>query len=592
MLNKLKTILTNNLIVGTLIKIKEVLPNEYRRKSLKMLILLFLNSLLEMVGLAAFLPLFSVILQPGVIHTHYILKPIYDTLGFTSDNQFILALAGLIVLAIVVKNTVSLFIVRTQAKFSLSLYQYLSNRLHQIYYSKGFPFFKKTNSNVILRNINGIPSQFANQMVLPMFNFLNELMILLLILTGLLLYDAKAIFLLAITILPIFLLFYNWVKGRSLRLEKEVNTIAPKLGQSIFQTIHGFADVEITNTQQRFRNKIAEFIERLVQLSIKRTVYNAAPTKVIETGMVITIFAITIYGLYFLPDRAGLTALLGIFALAAYRILPSVNRIMLALISIKGYQFTFDVINEVIGFTPTKTVSEKIVFEQAIHINNLSFRFPDSENNVLNHINLTINKGESIGFIGTSGSGKTTLMNLLLGFWQPTEGVISIDGTKLSTSTLPSWRDRIGYVQQEVYIIDASVAENVAFGLTIEEIDNDKLQRVLQQASLWEFVQSLPDKTNTNIGERGTRLSGGQRQRVGIARALYAGADVLFFDEATSALDTQTEEEITESIRSLADGNLTLIIIAHRKSTLKYCTRIVKIEKGNIQGEMKYNDLL
>ncbi|PZX11930.1 ABC-type multidrug transport system fused ATPase/permease subunit [Breznakibacter xylanolyticus] len=592
MLNKTKLLLKNNLIIGTLIKIKDVLPNDYRKKSVRMMLLLFLNSLLEMVGLAAFLPLFSVILQPGMIHSHRLLSPIYNTIGFTSDNQFILALAGIIVFSITVKNTASLLIVRTQAKFSLTLYQYFAKRLHQFYYSKGFPFFKKINSNIILRNINTIPSQFANQMVLPMFNLLTELMILLLILTGLLLYDAKAIFLLALTILPIFLIFYNWVKGRSLRLENEANSIAPKLTQSIFQSVHGFADVEITNTQKRFSKRISDYIGQLVQLNIKRTVYNAAPTKVIETGMVITILAITIYGLYFLPDRAGLTALLGIFALAAYRILPSVNRIMLALISIKGYQFTFDVINEVKGFTPKQTISEKILFEQAIHINNLSFHFPDSSNNVLNHINLTINKGESIGFIGTSGSGKTTLMNLLLGFWQPTEGNITIDGTQLIPSTLQSWRVRIGYVQQEVYIIDASVAENVAFGLTNEEIDTDKLQRVLQQASLWEFVQSLPEKTNTNIGERGTKLSGGQRQRVGISRALYAGADVLFFDEATSALDTQTEEEITESIRSLADGNLTLIIIAHRKSTLKYCTRIVKIEKGNIQGEMKYNDLL
>ncbi len=582
MFKRLLALLGNNLIFGTLVKLKEVLPHSYRKKSFKMMLLLFLNSLLEMVGLAAFLPLFSVILQPGVIHSHPILSPIYTTIGFISDNQFILTLAALIVLAIVVKNVASLYIVRSQARFSLSLYQHFAHLLHQLYYSKGFPFFKKTNSNVILRNINTIPSQFANQMVLPMFNLLNEMLVMVLILVGLLLYDAKAIILLAMTILPIFLLFYNWVKGRSLRLETEVNAIAPKLGQSIFQSIHGFADVEITNTQQRFRKRISDYIGRLVQLSIKRTVYNAAPTKVIETGMVITIFVITIYGLYFLPDRAGLTALLGIFALAAYRILPSVNRIMLALISIKGYQFTFDVINEVKGFTSDQTVTEKISFEQAIRINNLSFRFPDSNSNVLNHINLTIQKGESVGFIGVSGSGKTTLMNLLLGFWQPTEGSITIDGIPLTRHTLSSWRDRIGYVQQEVYIIDASVAENVAFGLTKDEIDGAKLQRVLQQASLWDFVQTMPNGVETNIGERGTKLSGGQRQRVGIARALYAGADVLFFDEATSALDTQTEDEITESIRSLADGKLTLIIIAHRETTLKYCDRIVNISKGKI----------
>ena len=583
MFKTIKAILKSNIIISTLLKIKAVLPAEYKGRSIKMILLLFLNSIFEMLGLAAFLPLFSVILQPGVIQNHHYIGPIYNSIGFTSDRQFILVLAGLIVVMMVLKNIASLFIVRSQAKFSLSLYQYFANRLHQLYYSKGFPFFKKTNSNVILRNISAIPSQFANQEVLPLFNFLNEVLVLLLILTGLMLYDAKAILLLAFTILPIFLLFYNWIKDRTMRLEQETNTIAPKLTQSIFQSVHGFADVEITNMQSRFRKRISDYIHRLVRLNIRRTVYNAAPTKVIETGMVITIFTITVYGLYFLPDRAGLGALLGLFALAAYRILPSVNRIMISLISIKGYQYTFDIISEVKDFEPDTIQHQPIVYHKKIDIKNLYFQFPDSDKNTLTNINLSINKGESIGIMGTSGSGKTTLMNLLLGFWEPSQGTIAIDDVTLTKETLQSWRKRIGYVQQEVYIIDASVAENVAFGLTKAEVDIIKLERVLKQASLWEHVQTLPHSIHTNIGERGTKLSGGQRQRVGIARALYAGADVLFFDEATSALDSKTEMEITESIRTLADGELTLIIIAHRETTLKYCDRIVKIAKGKVE---------
>lgn len=585
MLKKTKAIIANNIIISTLLKIRRVLPNHYKRKSLKMIFLLFLNSIFEMLGLAAFLPLFSVILQPGVIQNHHIIGPIYHSIGFASDRQFIIILAAFIVIMIVIKNIASLLIVRSQAKFSLSLFQYFSNKLHQLYYSKGFPFFKKNNSNVILRNIQVIPAQFANQIVLPLFNFLNEVLVLLFILTGLVLYDAKAIILLVFTILPIFLLFYNWVKNRSARIEQEVNKITPQLTQSIFQSVHGFADVEVANMQSRFRKRISNFINRLVQLSIRRTVYNNAPTKVIEVGMVITIFTITLYGLYFLPDRAGLAALLGLFALAAYRILPSVNRIMLALMSIKGYQYTFDIISEVIDFKHNEIEHQPCTFNRGITVKDLSFKFPDSNKNMLTNINLTIHKGESIGVVGASGSGKTTLMNLLLGFWTPVEGTILIDDVPLTKNTLRAWRDRIGYVQQEVYIIDASVAENVAFGLKREEIDTDRLEQVLKQASLWDHILTLPNTIDTNIGERGTKLSGGQRQRIGIARALYAGADVLFFDEATSALDSKTEEEITESIRTLADGELTLIIIAHRETTLRYCNRIIKVANGKIKGE-------
>ncbi|WP_430811118.1 MULTISPECIES: ABC transporter ATP-binding protein [unclassified Carboxylicivirga] len=584
--------ITNNIITYSINRIIEVLPPGYKKKSAKMMALLFLNSMMELFGLAAFLPLFSVILQDNVIQTHPIISQVYQLGGFSSENQFILVLAGFIVFAIVFKNVMSLFILKSQATFSLSLYQYFAIRLHQFYYSKGFPYFKNTNSNVIMRDVSAIPQRFANNMVLPVFNFLNELFVLSFILISLVLYDWKAIVLLSCTILPIFLVFYNWVKGRTAKVESETNRLQPLLGKSIFQSIFGFTDVEITNTQERFRNKIAAYLNKMVKLSIKRTIYAQAPTKVIEAGMVITIFAITAYGLYFLPDRQGLTALLGLFALAAYRILPSVNRIMMALISIKGHQYTFGTIGQVKDYTPQKPQAEPLTFDKTITLNNLCFRFPDSKDNLLHKINLTIKKGESIGFVGPSGAGKTTLMNLMLGFWPGSEGEIIIDSQTLSAANLSNWRDQLGYVQQEVYILDGTIAENIAFGLERAEIDQQKLEKVLKQSSLWEFVESLPDKAQTTIGERGTKLSGGQRQRVGIARALYAGASILFFDEATSALDTQTEEEITESIQQLTDGKLTIVVIAHRVSTLKYCDRIIEVNEGEIKREVAYQQLV
>ncbi|MDG5800317.1 ABC transporter ATP-binding protein [Marinilabiliaceae bacterium ANBcel2] len=587
----IKSLLRKNIITGTVIRIREVLPNRHKKRSVKMMLLLLLNSLFEMIGLAAFLPLFSVILQPGVIESHKIISTIYQKGGFISEEQFIITLALLIVVVVVIKNIASLLIKREQAKFSLSLYQYFSNRLHQLYYSKGFPFFKKTNSNVILRNINTIPQKFANQLVLPTFSFFNETFVLILLLTGLFLYDPLAIILLTCTILPVFITFYNWVKNRSVRIERETNKITPKLTKSIFQSVHGYPDVEITNTQKRFRKRIAKYIGRLVQLSVKRQVYNQAPTKVIETGMVLSIFVMTAYGLYALPDRSGLAALLGLYALAAYRVLPSANRLMIALMSVKGFQYTLDIISQVKNFEPEETKERGISFKESIELKNISFKFPDSNSHLLNNVNIDIKRGESLGIIGESGSGKTTLMNIMLGFWQPSSGEILIDKTPLTRERINAWRDRIGYVQQEVYITDSSLAENVAFGLKPEEIDHKQLKKVLKQASLWKFTQSLPNKTETRIGERGTKLSGGQRQRVGIARALYSGADILFFDEATSALDSATEEDITESIKELSHGDLTLIIIAHRKTTLKYCSRIIKIVNGDIKGEVKYKDI-
>lgn len=587
--------ITYNIVTHSIKRILGVLPPGYKKRSIKMMLLLLMNSILEMVGLAAFLPLFTVILKEGVTESHHLISKAYQFGGFTSENQFILVLAGLIVFVITFKNIMGLIIIRSQAKFSLSLYQYFAIRLHKLYYQKGFPFFKNTNSNVIMRDVNQVSQKFANQMVLPMFNFLTETFILVFILTSLFLYDWRAILLLSFTILPIFLLFYNWVKERSMRLEKETYKIAPKLERSIFQSIFGYIDVVITNSLQFFQDTISHYLNKQIKLSIKRVVYTQAPTRVIETGMVITIFVITAYGIFFLPDRAGLATLLGLFALAAYRILPSINRIMLALINIKGHQYTFDVVSQV---KDLKTDADEdraealsIPFQRDVSLNNVSFRFPDGHNDVLKNINVKIKKGEAIGFMGPSGSGKTTLMNLMLGFWKPKEGTFKVDDTVLDESNLKAWHKLVGYVQQEVYLLDATLAENVAFGMPAEKIDHAHLEHVLKKTSLWDMVQELPDGVNTHIGERGTRLSGGQRQRIGIARAIYSGAEILFFDEATSALDTETEEDITESIRELTHSNLTIIVIAHRVTTLKYCDRIFQVSNGEITRETGYKEI-
>ena len=483
--------ITNNIITHSIKRILDVLPPGYKKRSAKMMLLLMLNSILEMVGLAAFLPLFTVILKEGVTESHHIISKAYQLGGFTSENQFILTLAALIVFVITFKNIMALIIIRSQAKFSLSLYQYFAIRIHKYYYQKGFPFFKNTNSNVIMRDVNQVPQKFANQMVLPMFNFLTETFILVFILISLFLYDWRAILLLSSTILPIFLLFYNWVKDRSMRLEKETYKIAPKLGRSIFQSIFGYIDVVITGSLRFFQNSISHYLNKQIKLSIKRVVYQQAPTRVIETGMVITIFIITLYGLFFLPNRAGLAALLGLFALAAYRILPSINRIMMALISIKGHQFTFDVVAQVkmLKTDAEEHIEEKatIPFDHEVSLNDVCFRFPDGHDDVLKDINLTIKKGESVGFMGPSGSGKTTLMNLMLGFWQPKSGTFKIDDTTLSLNNIKAWHKLVGYVQQEVYLLDGTLAENVAFGLPSEQIDHSHLEHVLKKTSLWEM---------------------------------------------------------------------------------------------------------
>ena len=284
-----------------------------------------------------------------------------------------------------------------------------------------------------------------------------------------------------------------------------------------------------------------------------------------------------------MPSKVELVKLLGVFVVAGYKIMPSINRMMIAINGLNRSIWIMDALKPLQEYDSIekkykKTEATPLKFESQLQLKDINFRYSHDSELIFKNYNLTIKKGEVIGVVGPSGSGKTTLMNILLGFLQPESGDYLIDDIKLDDENKTSFYDKVGYVQQQVYLIDGSVAENVAFGHGKKEINHEKLEKALKRANLWEMVAKLPKGVNELIGENGTKLSGGQRQRLGIARALYSESEILFFDEATSSLDTETELEVTEAIHKLSDGKLTIIIIAHRLSTLDQCDRIIKID--------------
>ncbi|MEO1449534.1 MAG: ATP-binding cassette domain-containing protein, partial [Bacteroidota bacterium] len=300
------------------------------------------------------------------------------------------------------------------------------------------------------------------------------------------------------------------------------------------------------------------------------------------------------YGLYAFDSKKDLIILLGIFALAAYRLMPSVNRLMQAILNIRGHQYTFEALEPIRDFRTKPEVPQvgALPFFNQLSIDKLRFRYPSKDNYVLDDIEFTVRKGETLGIIGRSGSGKTTLLNIMLGFLKPESGEIRVDNQALKPENVVAWRSLIGYVQQDIYLTDGTLAENIAFGVPKDQIDYDRVERVVRQASLWEVVGGLDEGIHSKVGEKGSSLSGGQKQRVGIARALYSGAQVLLFDEATSALDNETELEITEAIHRLSGGDLTMLIVAHRHTTLKYCDRILNIEQGRLKESLTYQELM
>ena len=485
-------------------------------------------------------------------------------------------------------------IMNYQAHFSYGIYTKFATRSHRYFYKKGFLFFKKMNSNFIIRDINVVSVYFAQYIVLGIVSLLNEIAVLILITAGILIYDPKVILLLSAILLPTFLIFYKGVKDRIKRIHEEKHKLTAETSKSLFQSVFGYVDVKISNSEEHFFKKYSDITNRMKNLNAKSYVYNLAPTKVIEIAMVLGILSITIYGLFYLESRSALATLLGVFALSAYRIMPSVNRILLGVMNLRSYQFVFRVLEPIHKEGEVQVLLDvnPLDFQNQIKLDKVSFSYPEEEKKILNSISFEIKKGETIGIIGKSGSGKTTLMNLMLGFLEPESGTFSVDAKKIEASNVGAWRHLVGYVQQEVYMIDATLAENIAFGQNTKSIEDSLIEAAIENASLTELVSTFPKGIKTEIGERGARISGGQRQRVGIARALYSGAEILFFDEATSALDTETEKEITDSIAELSQKNLTMIIIAHRISTLKYCDRIIEMENGEIKNVFQYDELI
>ena len=289
----------NNIIITTLKRVYKVLPGQFRKRSLVVSVLLLINSVLDLAGLASLLPLFTVILKDNFIHENNILSSIYEFVGFTSDNQFIVLLSSFVVLIIITKNIISLLITKIQANFSYDIMKYGVENLHKIYYRKGFTYFKQTNSNLTLRDIYSIPQRFARTMIFGLISLFNEIVILLLILTGIFIYDIKIVALLAITVAPVFFVFYRLTKQKIKFIGDETNRLGPEISKNIFQSIFGYVDVMITGTKSYFFKRVKELIKPYAKVNVSRTIYNLAPTKVIESAMILSIVIILIYGIYF-----------------------------------------------------------------------------------------------------------------------------------------------------------------------------------------------------------------------------------------------------------------------------------------------------
>ena len=559
----------------------KIIPRAFRLKGLLVAATILCRTLLNFMGIAALLPALYLLLDSENIHSTAWLSKIYEAFGFTCDLNFVIAVCMCMVVFIVVKCLINMFLYRFERDYIYALYRYLSRNLYIDYFNRGLQFIKSSNSAVLSRNVNVICYTFVAGVLKPMAVIVSETLLFALIFISIIFYNPTIALLVMVIFAPIFLLYTTFIKQRVNQYGKIENEAQRHKFRDTVDTYRGYADIEINNAFGGMLSQFDANTETMVSVGAKNATISTLPQIFTEIALIVglTLLVALSVGL----ESADIKVMVGFFAVAALRLLPSIRAVMSSWTSLRYNRFAIDIIRDAGIDSPAAaedSSTERMSFHDKIAINNLYFRFEDNQSNTLTDLSFEIKKGEKIGINGASGSGKTTLFNLLLGLYSPTSGTITIDNQVLSADNRRKWQNSIGYVSQSVFLTDSTILANITLGCKEEDIDMERVANAIEAASLSKFIDTLPNGVNTRIGECGALLSGGQRQRIGIARALYKGAEVLFFDEATSSLDSVTEQSINEAIESLAqaDSSLTIVVIAHRDSSLSYCDRIITLE--------------
>ena len=531
-----------------------LLPSE-RRMGMRVIMAVFFSALLNFAGLAALIPVLLFLIEEKEEKGEALL--------------FCLLAVGFILF----KNVLVMGLSRFQNYFLLSLYKRLSFSLFSSYYHRGLLFISRLGSTRLGYEVNYVCYAFSMSLLSPLLNMTADVLLILLVTAVLLVYAPMTVLMLYLAFFPFMLMYIFGIKRRIRYYGKKELLARREQTRIVTEAYKGYAELEVNHAFPSLQHSFLKGLDTISFCRLKlETVYHL-PLCLSELSVVIGLTLLALSG------TGNVKALVGIFAVGAFRLLPALRESLSAWTQIQNSVFCLRIIKagmEDLFSTFEEKPTAGLSFEKEIAISNLSYTYPEGKR-VLKEFDCTIRKGEYIGVRGSSGIGKSTLFNLLLGFLKPDGGEIRIDGVLLSAENRKLWHRRIGYVPQGVFSLDGTLAENVALGCC--DISKEKVKRILRQVRLDEWVDELPLGIDTLLGESGARLSGGQKQRVGIARALYKEADILLLDEATSALDTATECEINEMICGLRNDyrGLTVLSIAHRESSLALCNRIITL---------------
>ena len=569
-------------------KLRYVFDRKDKIKLVGLAILMVIGSVLELLAVAVFNPFIEVLMQTSSIEDDSFLKLFFTHIHLNGIEQYLVVLSALIAVIYLVKNIYLSFLQNVILSFSYTTRMNLATRLLTTYMNEPYTFHLSKNIAEMQRCLQSDTSQFMS-----LINSCLQLtveMVTCLALAAYLFHTSHSItVVIGVLLLLCIGLFFMISKKVSSRLGRQNENYNAKLFQWINQSLGGIKELKILQREEYFIDSYKTNYKKLIWGARVNELIAALPKYIVETvAMVGLVFAIIIKLLFGHGALETFIPQIAVFAVAAFRLLPSVGRVNAYINSIMYNKASLDMIYDDLKEIDSEPVQEiewqekkeKWIFTKGVTVEHVSYHYPDSDVEVLHDISLEIPKGKTVALIGPSGAGKTTLADIILGLLPPISGVIRMDQHNVYEN-LRSWREKLGYIPQSIYLSDDTIRNNVAFGIYEDQIDENAIWKALEKAQLKEFVQGLENGLDTYVGDRGVRLSGGQRQRIGIARALYHDPEILVLDEATSALDSSTEQAVMESIESL-QGLKTMIIIAHRLTTIKNADLVYEVSGGNV----------
>lgn len=579
------------IFLKTLIEINSFLNSQEKRNAVYLLLFVFIGIILETAGVGFIFPIISVLLEPEPHADDNYISYLYEFFGDPSKSNLVVMLLTIFGIFYVFKNIYLSFLTWKQTSFSYVIQERIQGQIFSNYLDQKYQFHLNKNSSDLIRNITSEPSIFG-QLLNQLIFLISESCLLIGILLLLIFFEPLGIaMMLSIALFSYLFFVYAQKKQVSWGNIRQVND--GKKIKDLQEGLSGIKDVKIFSIENLLKSRFSESNSKSIDSLRKSSIFNQLPKFFLEGVALFFLISLIIILIIIGKDLDSVLSVLAVYIAAAFRLLPSFNRIVTALQILKFDIPVIDIIKSQMELNQEQGIEDsypkELTLDRSLEIKNLKFAYK-KDRKIINGINLSIPYGSSIGITGESGSGKTTLVDLILGLLKPNSGQIFSDDFDIF-SNLKQWRSKIGYVPQSIFLLDGTIKENILLGKEKNKNQDHELKKVLKSCQLENFISSLPDGLNTKIGERGVNLSGGQQQRIGLARALYKDPDIIIFDEATSSLDYESERLIINSLEDIR-VNKTLIMIAHRTSTLERCDKVFLVKEGKIIREGTPEEIL